>query len=170
MRTLLGIILGLFLLSPTYADDFTLKSPVFDNNGKIPTIYTCDGKNFSPELNWSGAPVNTQSFMLILSSPDWAAGKVNLWILYNIPKNLTQLPEKANRNLPDGISVADNYYNDADYSGPCPPDDKIHHYVFTLYALDTILDLPGDPDLDDILDKAENHIIKQTTLTATYSH
>ncbi len=29
---------------------FSIKSPAFENNGMIPTKYTCDCENISPEL------------------------------------------------------------------------------------------------------------------------
>ena len=124
----------------------------------------------SPELSWSNAPSNTQSFVLILSSPDWTTGKVYLWVLYNIPGNTKELAEKANKDLPDGTLVGNNFYDEADYRGPCPPDTLQHHYVFTLYALDTTLELPAGAEAEDILNKIGKHILKQTKLTGVFSH
>jgi len=44
---------------------------------------------------------------------------------------------------PYGSQVTNDFY-DSNYDGPCPPPDyppDVHHYVFTVYALDTELDL-----------------------------
>jgi len=44
---------------------------------------------------------------------------------------------------PYGSQVTNDFY-DSNYDGPCPPPDyppDVHHYVFTVYALDKELDL-----------------------------
>jgi Raf kinase inhibitor-like YbhB/YbcL family protein len=58
------------------------------------------------------------------------------------------------------------------YDGPCPPwnDSIVHHYVFTLYALDVeSLDLGTDFDAADLDQALEGHILATATLTGTYS-
>jgi Raf kinase inhibitor-like YbhB/YbcL family protein len=170
MRILISLIFGLYFSAAVYAADFNISSAGFSDNTTIPPIYSCDGNDISPPLSWSNAPEGTKSFALILKSPDWSAGLVYLWIVYNIPNTMTSLTEGANRNLPDGISVGTNYYNETTYRGPCPPDSLSHHYVFTLYALDTLLDLPTSIEGDDFLLKINSHIIQQTSLTGVFKH
>src|ERR1700716_3530911 len=70
-----------------------LSSPAFANGQKIPTKYTCDGKNVSPPLQWSGAPSETRSFVLILEDPDAPSGVFRHWAVYNLPLECTALPE-----------------------------------------------------------------------------
>ena len=70
-----------------------LSSPAFANGQKIPTKYTCDGKNVSPPLQWSGAPSETRSFVLILEDPDAPSGVFRHWAVYNLPPECTALPE-----------------------------------------------------------------------------
>jgi len=170
MRILMGIVIGLLFAGTVFANDFVLKSTAFSNNENIPILYSCDGKDISPALAWDNAPANTKSFLLILSSPDWSTAFVNLWIVYNIPSTIKMLPEAANQNLPQGALMGTNYYYEATYRGPCPPDSSKHHYVFTIYALDTVLDLPEAAEVDDVLAKSSQHILKQTELTGIYSH
>jgi Raf kinase inhibitor-like YbhB/YbcL family protein len=58
------------------------------------------------------------------------------------------------------------------YDGPCPPwnDSIIHHYVFTLYALDVdSLGLSGGFSAADVLSAMEGHIIDSARLTGTYT-
>lgn len=58
------------------------------------------------------------------------------------------------------------------YDGPCPPwnDDKVHHYIFRLYALDTArLVLPPRFDSRDALDALHGHIIDEAQLIVTYT-
>jgi hypothetical protein len=58
------------------------------------------------------------------------------------------------------------------YDGPCPPwnDSIIHHYVFTVYALDTPhLDVHGDPIGANVRAALAGHVIAQAHLTGTYT-
>jgi Raf kinase inhibitor-like YbhB/YbcL family protein len=62
-----------------------------------------------------------------------------------------------------------NYYG---YDGPCPPwnDSLVHHYVFTLYALDVAtLDVAGDFSGADVRAAIEGHVLAEASLTGTYT-
>ncbi|MFL5271304.1 MAG: YbhB/YbcL family Raf kinase inhibitor-like protein, partial [Anaeromyxobacteraceae bacterium] len=49
---------------------FSLTSSAFHNGGDIPSVYTCEGKDTSPPLAWSGAPAGTKSLALVVDDPD----------------------------------------------------------------------------------------------------
>lgn len=58
------------------------------------------------------------------------------------------------------------------YDGPCPPwnDERLHHYLFTLYALD----IPKSPVSGtftgpDVLKAIEGHVLDKATLTGVYT-
>jgi Raf kinase inhibitor-like YbhB/YbcL family protein len=58
------------------------------------------------------------------------------------------------------------------YDGPCPPwnDTIVHHYVFTLYALDVVrCPVEGDFTGGDVLEAIDGHILAQASITGTYS-
>jgi Raf kinase inhibitor-like YbhB/YbcL family protein len=58
------------------------------------------------------------------------------------------------------------------YDGPCPPwnDSLIHHYVFTLYALDVpTLGLTGDFTATDVKDAMGGHILDSAGIIGTYT-
>ena len=58
------------------------------------------------------------------------------------------------------------------YDGPCPPwnDERLHHYVFTVYALDVgSLGLSGSFTAPDALKAMEGHILAQASWTGTYT-
>src|SRR6266446_10853581 len=72
---------------------FVISSPSFSNGGKIPTEFTCDGTDVSPELIWIAQPPGTQSFTLIADDPDAPVGTWTHWVFFNLPAHTTGLPE-----------------------------------------------------------------------------
>ena len=64
-----------------------LKSSAFKNNEIISKLYTCDGKDISPPLNWNDIPEKTKSLALICDDPDAPAGTWVHWVVYNIKSN-----------------------------------------------------------------------------------
>ena len=58
------------------------------------------------------------------------------------------------------------------YDGPCPPwnDERMHHYVFTLYALDVpTLGLSGAFNGEDALKAMAGHVLAQASWTGLYT-
>jgi phosphatidylethanolamine-binding protein (PEBP) family uncharacterized protein len=49
---------------------FEIISSAFKHQGEIPSEFSCDGRNISPELSWNDAPADTKSFALIMHDPD----------------------------------------------------------------------------------------------------
>lgn len=153
---------------------FIIATQAFSPQGEIPSTYTCDGRNISPQISWSNVPNNTKSLALIVDDPD-AGDPENPktmnyvhWILYNIPTQSMTLPENVmTEKLPYGTLEGLNDWGKTGYGGPCPPTGT-HHYHFKLYALNTILpDLkhPTKAQLEQAMDK---HIIEMTELVGTY--
>ncbi|PKO33418.1 MAG: YbhB/YbcL family Raf kinase inhibitor-like protein [Betaproteobacteria bacterium HGW-Betaproteobacteria-7] len=117
------------------------------------------------------------------------------WVLIDLPASVTSIEagEFSNSVTPRGKSgqqaangsrqgvnnYTDWFANDHDmsgdyhgYDGPCPPwnDEIVHHYVFTVYALD-IERLPlegrfGGPEVRAAL---AGHVLAQASLTGTYT-
>jgi hypothetical protein len=134
---------------------FRLSSRIFEDGETIPPSMianttvgsVCDGENESPELSWTDAPEGTKSFVVTLY--DKTAG-VTHWGAYNIPPTIDKLDENAGRHanaeVPFGDQVVNSVFFTFGYLGPCPPSGLVHHYEFTVYALDKEhLDLPSPP-------------------------
>src|SRR6516165_8303793 len=162
--SLIGLVcVSAMLLSTGLAQDrghpFQLSSTTFDNNTFLPirAIFNVpeNGKNVcsidgslggdkSPALSWTRPRRNTRSFVVILY--DETAAYTH-WGMYNISPSLTGLPQNA--GVPDsqyGQQVGNDVSGGAQYDGPCPPSGVapvVHRYVFTVYALDTLLDVPS---------------------------
>ena len=50
--------------------EIRVASSAFENNGMIPTKYTCDGEGMNPPLEISGVSVGAKSLALIMHDPD----------------------------------------------------------------------------------------------------
>ena len=147
-----------------------LTSSAFEDGEMIPSVYTCDGEDISPPLRWDGVPEGTRTLALIMDDPDAPLRTWVHWVVYNIPPDLDALPE-AGLSEPgpaQDVRQGENSLSRTGYGGPCPPSGK-HHYIFTLYALDTSLDLePTETDKQDLLDAMQGHVLARTTLTGLY--
>lgn len=170
-KSFLSIVVAIvgIILSSSNALALTLHTTSFVDRSSLPATYTCDGKNISPQLSWSEIPPNTQSFVFILSDPDAPGGTFYHWVLYNIPASVNTLAEGMNR-LPMNAKLGENSWNTAQYRGPCPPKGAIHTYLFTLYALDTMLMLPNGVNANTLLAAMQNHLLAQAELFAIYGH
>ena len=143
-----------------------LISPAFSDKEAIPAQYTCDGANISPALAWSEIPEHTNSFALIVDDPDAPAKTWVHWIVFNIPDTTHELFE--NTQAGPFIQGATDFNGKQGYGGPCPPSGT-HRYQFTLYALDTLLDLPAGATKEQLLSAMHGHILEQATLIGTYT-
>jgi len=153
----------------------SLISPAFDHEGPIPSVYTCDGNDISPELNWSGIPQDAKSLVLIVDDPDApdpAAPKMTWvhWVLYNLPPAASGLKEAVkDSELPQGTLQGLNDWKRTGYGGPCPPIGR-HRYFHKLYALDTLLPDLNKPTKAEVVKAMQGHILEQTELLGTYEH
>ena len=146
-----------------------LSSTSFQGGGKIPSQYTCDGADTSPQLSWPAPPAGTKSFALIMSDPDAPGGTFVHWVLYDIPAVNRELPAGIPKQsqLADNSRQGKNDFGKTGYGGPCPPGGT-HHYVFSLYALDATIDLPPGATRSQLETAMKGHILAHGELTATY--
>ena len=154
---------------------FSITSSAFNHGQEIPEVYTCDGKDISPPLQWSDIPAAAQSLVLIVDDPDApdpAAPKMTWvhWVLYNLPPGSEGLPEAIQDNeLPSKSLQGTNNWDRTGYGGPCPPIGR-HRYFFKLYALDKVLPDLGSPDKDRLLENMQGHVLAEAVLMGTYQH
>lgn len=148
----------------------TITSSAFKQEGMIPSQYTCDGKDISPPLQWSGVPEEAKSLALIVDDPD-APGKTWVhWVVFNLPPDVHSLPEHmpTDAKLRNGAMQGITNFGRSGYGGPCPPGGT-HRYYFKLYALDTMLDLKPKAKKPDVEKAMKGHILAEGQLMAKYS-
>ncbi len=117
------------------------------------------------------------------------------WVMIDIPAQAGSVDEGAcadgiepgGKNNPSGPAGSRQGINDYTgfmagdpdmegdyfgYEGPCPPwnDERLHHYHFTLYAID-LKETPVDGRFtaSDVLAAIQGHIVDKATLTGWYS-
>ena len=155
--------------------ELKLTSSAFEHNGKIPSLYSCDGENINPPLTIEGIPEGAITLALIVDDPDIPEAvkksrlieKFDHWLIYNIP------PTEIEINSPyDGRGIAGvNSLGEKKYTGPCPPTEfepTEHRYVFQVYALDSDMPLregAGEKELRAVM---KGHIIEKAELIGLY--
>lgn len=151
-----------------------IKSPAFQDGGKIPVQYTmppAGGKNISLPLAWSGAPAGTRAFALSIVDPHPVANNWVHWLVINIPPQTTSIGEGASgKSMAAGSMELRNSYGKTGYGGPQPPKGSGEHpYVITLYALnaDTI-HLGGNVSLSAFQKAIEGKVLATATLTGKF--
>ena len=163
--TLLFTILG----SPAFAamsltsTDMAAGDPI-----NVRHIYPrCGGENLSPQLSWSGAPVNTRSFVLTMIDLDVTPSQWSHWVVVNLPASLHSMARGA-ASLPGRARAVASNFGDAAYAGPCPPAGTgVHHYQFTIWAMPAAeTSLAADEKATELTSRLSHLALEQASLTA----
>ena len=171
------------LTSTTFTNGATLPLSMINNNivngSNACSLDGSPGGNQSPELSWTNAPRGTASFVVTVY--DTTAAFTH-WGMYNIPPTATGLPENAGvAGSQYGNQILNDFLVGHEYDGPCPPADYrpyVHHYVFTVYALDVVFQLPTSahfPASAETLYQAlirvgkNGHILASASIAGVYS-
>ncbi len=139
----------------------TVTSTSFADGAEIPAKYT-GAQGISPQLSWSGAPAGTVSYVLIMHDLDVAIPAGNLtndithWVVWNIPAASTSIPEGG----PVPAGAGQTSMRGPQYMGPAPPaGHPYHHYIFQVYALNAMLDVPATASRADVEKAMEGKIV-----------
>lgn len=142
-----------------------LTSPIFENGATIPVKYTCDGGGINPELQIQNVPDEAKSLALIMHDPDAPiAGGFTHWVVWNINPRTTIIKTES---VPSGSVEGTTSAGSAHYVAPCPHQGT-HRYVFHLYALTIMLDLPSGVSVGRVKKEIEKNLIVETELMGTY--
>lgn len=161
-----------YALSQVVSPTMEISSSSITSRSLLPQEATCEGEDMSPQLSWTGAPDGTQSFAIILNDSDAEEGDFAHWVVYSIPANVTEIAQgaPAGETLPNGGKQGINDYEKVQYNGPCPAPlvtklivesgaDLPHRYYFTVYALDTAIDLPAGVNKYALLRAMDGHVL-----------
>jgi Raf kinase inhibitor-like YbhB/YbcL family protein len=149
-----------------------ITSTSFEDMGEYPKKFTCEAKPaaVSPQVQWSNVPKDTASLVLMFHDMDPRVDKGNNdtmhWLVWNIPANVTALPEGMTpAQSPEGtLQLSSN--NRTGYFGPCMPFGSHHHYLLEVYAMDQKLDVPATGTRTDIFKAMDGHILDHALMLA----
>jgi Raf kinase inhibitor-like YbhB/YbcL family protein len=165
MRKTLALTLMLTLAGAgaACAQPIRVTSPAFDNGAPIPKMYSAYADNHSPPLAWTAVP-GAKAYALTLRDPDVPSGPFTHWLVWNIPGNVTALPQDGLH----GVVLGKNDLGRASYFGPRPPSGT-HHYHFDVFALDAPLDLASGADVHALDGAMKGHVLAKGELIGTYT-
>jgi Raf kinase inhibitor-like YbhB/YbcL family protein len=133
------------------------------------------GKNVSPQLQWSGFPAETKSFVVTVFDPD-APTQSGFWhwVVVNLPVSVTELDGGAGESdsaLPGGAFHVRNDMNHSAFDGAAPPQgDRDHRYVTTVHAVDVDkLDVDASTTPAVVGFNLAFHTLARAVLRPTYS-
>ena len=141
-----------------------ISSTAFENEGFIPSEFTCDDQDVSPPLRISDIPKETKSLAIIMDDPDAPMGTFTHWVEWNIPPSMTEFAKGEKFDFAHGRTS----FGNEGYGGPCPPS-GIHRYFFKVYALDTNLELKNGSSAKDLEKAMSGHMLAEATLMGKYS-
>ena len=139
------------------APAMTLTVTGFADGADIPVKFSqaapgvATGEGLSPAISWAIVPAGTQSFFLNMRDMDVARNKTTddqaHWVVWNLPASVTSLPE----GVPKGAKLTNGAFQFSAtgqmYRGPgAGANGPKHHYMFEIYALDTMLDVQPAAD------------------------
>src|SRR5262249_26009700 len=132
--------------------------------------HSCDGRDVSPPLFWTGVPDKIAALALLAEDPDAPRKTWVHWVLFDLPSSVASLPEGVppRPTLGAGGVHGVNDFGNLGYGGACPPSGT-HNYVFTLYALDQQLGLPAGSTRDQVVAAMQGHVVSQTRLVGRYT-
>ena len=142
----------------------TVTSADFKAGQPIPVTYSAFGQSISPQLSWS-LSTKAKSYAVLVDDPDGAGPQpVSHWVVWNIPPDVTLLPEGSNTGV-----QGTNSHKGKGYVGPHPPaKDAAHHYHFQVLALDRMLDTPAGAERDAVLAAVRGHVVAKGELVGTF--
>lgn len=151
------------IYSPAFAgNQLRVWSPAFKDGEVIPAMFTCEGINVSPPLQWDNVPRVTKSLALLVENADTTNGTFTNWIIINIHPATSEISLDS---VPIGATQLRNSAGKAGYVGPCPRLGP-QRYVFRLFALNVTRIIITNPD--SIRDVIQEHKIAEASFMGRY--
>jgi Raf kinase inhibitor-like YbhB/YbcL family protein len=140
----------------------TVKSPAFNNMGRMPKKYCGDGSNVSPALLLGKLPVDTKSLVLIVEDPNAPVDTWVHWLVWDIaPTGI--IKEGAIPGV-EGLNAFQRHH----YQGPTGSE-LVRYYYFKVYALNTLLNLHNCSVKYQVMKAMKDHVIGYGELTGFYT-
>jgi len=157
-----GLLGGLSTTKLSSPASLTVTSPVFASDLRLPATYTCHGAGVSPPLQWSGTTTQTaKSFAIVVDDSRAPITPYVYWIVFDISPTTVAVGQSQ---LPTGARQALNSAGLARYDPPCPVGSP-RQYRFTVYALNSVINMASGAPLRAVWSAIASHVIAAGRLT-----
>ena len=129
---------------------------------EFPLVHTCDGENLSPAIRLGG--LSAASVAIMVFNPfEKSCCSFTPWICWNLPpvSNIPAgIPREGETTAPVTAVQGKTDYGTIGYTGPCPPPGSMIRYLFKVYGLDAMLDLPAGSDKHALITAMKGHVLQ----------
>ena len=154
----------------TAPQDITVTSTEFEDGAPMPTTSAGKGvgEDRSPQLSWSGVPLQTRQLVLIIDDIDVPLPRPLLHTVAVIAPGVRNVDAGELKPGTDGLRFIPGSLGHHGYAGPRPiPGHGPHRYRFLVFALDR--PIAGDVEKSKALLKhMAGHVLARGQLTGTY--
>lgn len=149
-------------------EDLRFQIAGLEEGRAFPQAYTGRGENRSPALTIENLSPEARTMAVTLEDMSHPIPCFTHWVIWNLPAGGT-IPAAipAGRRTPEG-AVQGRAYGFHRYAGPKPPRGKRHVYRFTVYALDSALELKPGAGKRAFLRAAEGRILQKGSLSGFF--
>lgn len=95
--------------------------------------------------------------------PDAPGGTFTHWTLWNVPPTRRGLASATRWRL-----QGRNTFGRIGYGGPCPPAGATHHYIFRVWAVNAVLQLPRGASPSAFANALRGHVLSIAQLGGRY--
>ena len=138
------------------------------DGGTMPARFTCDGNSISPPLSWSGAPVGTRSFAVLMDHQPGPGVWHWYWILWGIGASTRSI---AAGSTGGAIAGTNSVNRDLGYAPVCSKGPGPKAYTLTVFALSGV---PAVSDASlmgrsEFLASIDSITLARASMTVTYT-
>ena len=140
-----------------------------EEGGTFPLFNTGRGEDRSPAFTIENLSSKARTLAVTLEDMSHPIPSFTHWVIWNLPAGDT-IPAAipAGGRVPGLDAVQGRAYGFHRYAGPKPPRGKRHVYRFTVYALDSALNLGPGAGKRAFLRAAEGHVLQKGSLNGVF--
>lgn len=140
-----------------------------EEGGTFPLSNTGRGEDRSPAFTIENLSSKARTLAVTLEDISHPIPSFTHWVIWNLPAEDT-IPAAipAGGRVPGLDAVQGRAYGFHRYAGPKPPRRKRHVYRFTVYALDSVLNLGPGAGKRAFFRAAEGHVLQKGSLSGVF--
>jgi Raf kinase inhibitor-like YbhB/YbcL family protein len=131
---------------------------------EFPPVHMCGGGEESPQIVLAGIDPGAVSVAVMALNPFIkTCCSFSTWLVWNLPPVPVipfGIPKEPVVSSPVAAAQGTNDFGKLGYCGPCPPPGEMQRYVFKVYTLDAMLDLPPGSNKQELIAAMRGHVLQ----------